>query len=81
MNDKMIPLSQLLDFAKTLTGRIDELEEKLSLAQDLIAGLNKASQDWLDGEPRRLTELADLKSDISRLESQIRSSQGGSSVD
>jgi len=56
-----------------LIERIHDLEREISLAQDLIAVLNKASQDWLDGEQGRLTELDDLKSQISQRDAQIQS--------
>ena len=71
----MVPISKLLDVAKTFKGKIDDLERQILLDQDLIAVLNKASKDWLDAEPQRLAELDDLRSQISLLESQIQSSR------
>jgi uncharacterized coiled-coil protein SlyX len=78
-----------------LIERIHDLERQISLAQDLIAVLNKASQDWLEGEQGRLAELDDLKSqislrdaqiqslrkDVSRLSARLESRQGGSRSD
>jgi hypothetical protein len=54
---------------------LESQSTEISLLKDLIAVLKKGSQDWLDGEPQRLTVLDDLRLRISRLESQPQSMQ------
>jgi len=56
-----------------LRSRNEFLESRRRLDRDRIAVLEKAGQDWLDGEPQRLTELDDLTSKISQRDDLIRS--------
>jgi predicted nucleic acid-binding Zn-ribbon protein len=80
MSDEIKPPSveELLKMLTTFSEHISDLEQEIAVEREKNVMLNTENSGWLKIYQRLLSEIGALKSDISRLQSQIQGSQSES---